>query len=119
LSVSPSDAPVTLNANPTVTVSGAGTVVEIDSPIGDGSGNQFTKDGPGTLILLGASTFTGGLTISGGVVRVESSNTLGSGSAVVKTGCTLLLGVPCNGYVTLAGGTLGSEATGVSMSRNL
>ena len=58
-----------------------------------GSGT-LTKRGAGTLVLTAASTYVGGTTISGGVVRVENNAALGSaGSGIaVRDGGALDLG---------------------------
>ena len=58
---------VTLNGNPTLTVA-AGTLT-VGSIISDGTGNGYTKSGPGTLVLTGRSVFSGALNIVDGVVK--------------------------------------------------
>jgi fibronectin-binding autotransporter adhesin len=48
------------------------------------SGNGFTKTGGGTLVLSGANTFSGGVTILSGTVDSKTSQTtLGSGTLVI------------------------------------
>ncbi len=52
-----------------------------------GSGS-LTKVGPGTLILVATSTYTGGTTVGGGTLQVGSSAALGStsGAATISSG---------------------------------
>ena len=101
---------MTLGANSTIDVDG--TQLTISTAIGDGSnGYGITKEGNGTLILSGASTFSGDLTISAGTVTmsgtladtvdvinsgtydVDASDTIqslsGSGAVQIDTGVTL------------------------------
>jgi autotransporter-associated beta strand protein len=58
---------VTLNGNPVLTVSN-GTLT-VGGIISDGTGNGYTKAGPGTLVLAGRSLFTGVFNITDGVVK--------------------------------------------------
>ncbi len=68
--------------------SAAGTLT-VAGPIGGGGG--LTKTGPGTLILTStANTYSGGLTIAGGTVKMSGSGVLGATTAPL----------------TVAGGTL-------------
>ena len=50
-----------------------------------GSGSLI-KEGPGTLVLEGANTYSGGTTINAGVIRLLSPTALGSGSTVEDGG---------------------------------
>jgi autotransporter-associated beta strand protein len=74
-----------------------------------GSGS-FTKTGIGTLTLSGANNHTGGTTISGGMLQISGSGTLGANSgALTISGGVLDLGATVqtqNGGVTLSGGTV-------------
>src|SRR5207244_3139613 len=82
---------VTLNANPTITVS-AGTLTE-GGVIANGTGNGITKSGDGQLTLSAANSFTGGLTINGGAVRLGNASAAGGtlgGTIVVNPGGTLI-----------------------------
>ncbi len=67
-------------ATPTVTFSG----------IISGVGGSIVKEGSGTVVLTGASTFTGLTTLNDGTVSISSGNSLGaSGGAIVFDGGTL------------------------------
>jgi autotransporter-associated beta strand protein len=66
-------------------LSGTGTIntdnavaATIDAPIVNGSSTSLTKVGGGTLILTGANTYSGGTTISGGVLQLGNGGTTGS-----------------------------------------
>jgi fibronectin-binding autotransporter adhesin len=73
---------VTLGGNVLTTAgSGSTTLAGVIS----GSGG-FVKSGPGTVLLSGQNTFTGGVTISGGILRagaVSNKETLGPDTNVL------------------------------------
>jgi fibronectin-binding autotransporter adhesin len=76
-----------LGANSIMDVSGAGAL-NITSKVTGGF--SLTKLSAGTLNLSGANTYSGGTTISGGVLGVSASNTaLGTGAVTVANGSTL------------------------------
>ena len=80
------------------------------------AGNDgITKNGAGTLVLSGANTFTGGLNISAGAVRLSTSGAAGGvGTAITVNPGTTLVGATNTTFSTpiiLAGGTLGSANT--------
>jgi autotransporter-associated beta strand protein len=54
-----------------------------------GGGGGISKSGPGTLTLAAASSFSGGVTISGGRVRVGNNAALGSGPLVLNDTASL------------------------------
>ncbi|MDD4890210.1 MAG: autotransporter-associated beta strand repeat-containing protein, partial [Phycisphaerae bacterium] len=64
---------------------------------------RLVKNGPGTLIINGANTFTGGVLVGSGVLQVGNVtagvNSIGANSASVTTGATL------NFYSDTAAGT--------------
>ncbi|HEX8297265.1 MAG TPA: autotransporter-associated beta strand repeat-containing protein [Chthoniobacteraceae bacterium] len=74
----------------------------ISETLGDGSGgaSSLTKTGAGTLVLSGLNTFSGGFTMSQGVVSISANTALGGAGGTA-------------GAVTLNGGTL-RVTTGLS-----
>ena len=81
------DGAVTLGANTTVGISAGSLTLS-----GAVSGNfALSKGGPGTLVLSGTNTFTGGLLVGKGIVSVPRGAALGgtSGVVVVASGASL------------------------------
>lgn len=64
-----------------------------------GSGSRLTKTGTGTLVLSNGNAYSGGTTISAGVVSIASESNLGFNPAT-----------PTPGNVTFNGGTLATTA---------
>ncbi len=58
----------------------------------EGAGRSITKTGTGMQELYGVNTYDGGTTIKAGVLKVGSSNALGTGTIVVEAGGNLELG---------------------------
>jgi autotransporter-associated beta strand protein len=90
---------VTLTANRLVTVA-AGNLT-VGGVIGDGGGGfGVTKDGPGTLTLSGANTYTGTTTVVAGTVRLGQTAPAGfvvngtAGLSVVNPAGTSTVAVP-------------------------
>lgn len=109
--------PLTLNAasgEPSINVTNQ--TATLNSPVAGTQG--LTKSGAGILTLGAANSFTGGLVISGGTVRLQSgdyTNTLASGNTVtIQSGGTLAV-VNTNtsnsivGFVVQSGGTLNCQ----------
>ncbi|NCW75114.1 MAG: hypothetical protein EBW06_11275, partial [Gammaproteobacteria bacterium] len=113
---------MTLGDDSTIDVDG--TQLTISTAIGDGSnGYGITKEGSGTLILSGASTFSGDLTISAGTVTmtgtladtvdvansgtydVDTSDTINSlsGSGAVQIADSVTLTTGDAGHDTISG----------------
>ncbi len=55
-----------------------------------GTGGRLVKIGTGTNTLTGASSYSGGTTVSGGALLVNSAGTLGSGDVTVTSGAVIL-----------------------------
>ncbi|NID14716.1 autotransporter-associated beta strand repeat-containing protein [Luteibacter yeojuensis] len=70
-----------------VDVDNAGTTLT-DSGTVTGVGNLY-KDGAGTLVLSGANNYTGGSTVTAGILRAGSNQAFGTGPMTVNAGGTL------------------------------
>jgi len=81
----------------------AGTVTIADT-IGGGTNalitGGFTKSGPGTLVLNGANSYTGGTTISAGTLEAGAASALGVGNVTVAANAVLRV---ANAALTLGG----------------
>ncbi|MDP1966386.1 MAG: autotransporter domain-containing protein, partial [Reyranella sp.] len=86
-----------LQGNGTVNIApGAGVTQTISNAIADQTGSGGTggnagagaiaKSGAGTLVLSAANTFTGGTTVTGGLVNFAAANNFGSGSVALNGG---------------------------------
>lgn len=60
----------------------------LDTSLGGSAG--FTKTGPGTFILTGANTYTGGTTISGGILQLGDGGNSGSVAGNISNNGTLV-----------------------------
>lgn len=69
---------------------GIGTTISLGGVI-SGSGN-ITKSGAGTLVLSGANTFTGNVTVNAGTVIAGNATALGTGKVSLVSGTTLVNG---------------------------
>jgi autotransporter-associated beta strand protein len=56
------------------------------------TGGALTKSGVGTLTLSGNNSFTGGTSLLGGIINVNHSSALGTGTVAINGGVRLLLG---------------------------
>ncbi|MBN8458866.1 MAG: cadherin domain-containing protein [Verrucomicrobia bacterium] len=112
-----SGGPLTLNAasgTPSITVSNQSATVNAVL-----AGSQgWVKNGAGTLVLGAANSITGGLTINGGTVKLQSgdyTNTLPTGTVVTINSGGVLAVVntnvsnPISGYVINPGGVLNCQ----------
>lgn len=62
---------------------GSNATQALDATITDGIGPVgLVKQGAGTLVLKSANTFSGGLTIHGGIVRLDASDRIGAGNVI-------------------------------------
>ena len=60
--------------------------------IGDGSAViSLAKAGAGTWILMGTNTYSGATSVTGGVLNLQTSTALGTGTATVSTGAAIQL----------------------------
>ena len=82
---------------------------------GAGSVNQL---GPGTLTLSAGNTFSGGLNVNGGAVRLTNATAAGSGTSTVNAGGTLVVGAPLSNLITLSGGAIGSTGSPTTITSN-
>lgn len=69
------------------------------------------KSGAGTLVLSGANTYTGGTSVSGGVLRVNSASAFGNSGALALSNLAGVL-VDLNGFNTTIGHLSGGGAVG-------
>ena len=113
---------VTNNSTLEISLAEAGTVSNVISGTG-----KLIKTGTGTLTLSSANTYTGGTTISSGILVMGNRNALGAnGNAIVvgKNAMLKLKGDASQGIgqytYTLQGGTLeyGSAAESVAMGKD-
>ena len=78
---------------------------------------SLTKDGPGTLLLSGANTYTGGTVLRAGTLTVKGTQALGLGDVVVNGGILNAdpqsINVKGN-YVQNTGGTLQLQVAGAN-----
>jgi len=81
---------VSLNSNTAITTSGTGAMA-IGGTISGASGIGLTKDGTGTLTLSGNNSYTGGTTLSAGILSLANANALGSGGSITFSGGSLQL----------------------------
>ena len=83
--------PVTLNASSTMTVS---QQLNLNGAISEStSGLSITKAGTDALLLSGANTFTGGVALSGGTLKINNGGTNATNSAIGTGPLTIAAGV--------------------------
>ncbi len=102
---------VTLTTTPTITVSGSASTLTVGGVIDDaGCGFGLTKDGPGTLALSGANTYSGPTTVLAGNLNVTPGGTLGGGSAPLTVSTSGIVDLGNNilnvGAVIVTAGTI-------------
>jgi autotransporter-associated beta strand protein len=91
----------------------AGCVFTVSGPFGIGAGTMLIKDGTGTLVIAGANTSAGGITVSEGTLLANNTTGSATGTGPVTVGAATLGGTGfINGPVTLTGdATLTSTGT--------
>jgi autotransporter-associated beta strand protein len=107
----------------TITNNTTGTATRTFSNVisgGSGAGLNFAgTGGSGGIVLSGVNTYTGGTTVSAGLVKLSGSGTLGatSGSLTVNGGTLDLNGTSQGvGNLTGSGGTILNNATGTNVT---
>lgn len=110
LTINPASGDSITGVNRNLTLGGAGALV-ISSGITTGSGT-LTKDGTGTVTLLGANSYTGLTTISAGSLNVRNATGLGTNASgtTVTSGANLQL----QGGITITGEALTLNGTGIA-----
>ena len=99
--------------------SAAGADLTISAVIGQASAAGLTKSGLGTLVLAGANTFTGKVTVNQGTVEINSVAVAGSPSPLGTSG-TIDLGSGWQpGTLRWVGGSPGSTNLGMNLSGTL
>ena len=80
--------PITLNNNATVTVNNPGDTLTISGRLNDNAADKaLTVSGAGTTILSNtANVYSGGTTLSGGVLQFAATGSLGSGQVTFNGG---------------------------------
>ncbi|HEV2969514.1 MAG TPA: autotransporter-associated beta strand repeat-containing protein [Pirellulales bacterium] len=103
---------VTLNANPTVTVSANTLRVGV---IGNGTGNSLTKAGDGTMLLFGGAAYTGTTSANAGTLIVSSGSFDSSATTIAATATmNFVSGANAgNGTFTNNASTLGTVVPGL------
>jgi autotransporter-associated beta strand protein len=78
--------PITISGDPFFTPP-AGTTQTISGAIGNGgSPGVLEMSGAGTLVLSGVNSYSGGTTISSGVLQVTNNNSVGTGTVTLNGG---------------------------------
>ena len=105
--------PVTLGGSRQITCNS--NTLTVGGVIGDGGGAySLTKAGSGTLLLSGASTYTGNTVINGGTLSLGGSGSLSSSKILVGSGGTLnvsVAGWSGNGSQSLGGASTSGMGT--------
>jgi autotransporter-associated beta strand protein len=96
--------------------SGTGTISGVIS-----GSFPLTKRGAGTIVLSGANTFNGGVTITNGILQLNNNSAAGSGAIALTTGGNTTTGtrVAINGGVTIANNITIPATTGAAGRGNI
>ena len=104
-------------ATSTIVAPDTGTTATLAGDISETGGSWgLTKDNVSTLILKGNNTFSGGVYVIDGTVRVESDNALGTGTLTLPGAVTLDLGedVTIGNQVLLQNNVIFNVASGTA-----
>jgi fibronectin-binding autotransporter adhesin len=95
----------------TITVTNSGATLTVGGVSQGASGLALTKSGAGTLVITGSSNYSGGTSISAGVLNIRNSNSLGLGSATISSGAALQLqgGITVGNSLTINGSGISSD----------
>jgi autotransporter-associated beta strand protein len=83
---------ITVSSGNVVATSGGGSGVNDGQVSGVLQGGSFTKSGAGVFVIKGSNGYTGSTSVSGGVLRLGSNNTLPTSTALTLSGGTLNTG---------------------------
>jgi autotransporter-associated beta strand protein len=87
-----------------------GNTVTFGTALSGGTGTSVTKSGGGTLNLDKTNPFSGGFTISGGIVKAGIAGAVGSGTVTVNANSTLVVNAVLANTITIkSNGTLTSD----------
>ena len=108
----------TLTASRTLTVNSTGLVTFAGTIDQSKSGSKIAKAGSGTLVLNGANTFTGGITLSAGTLVLGNNAAAGTGLISLGNGTIQAGGAARTlaNAVTLAGNTTFSGANDLTFT---
>ncbi|NKJ22376.1 autotransporter-associated beta strand repeat-containing protein [Dyella sp. SG609] len=102
------DRGILLSGNGAINIGNAATTLGVSGPIQ--GGGQFQKQGPGTLVLSGADTYTGGTYNRGGILRAAAANAFGTGYLALDNTAGVL--VDLNSFNTNVSYFYGGGTTG-------
>ena len=91
------------NASAAFDIPSASTVT-FGTALSGGIGTSVTKTGAGTLILDKSNSFSGGFTISGGMVKAGAVGSMGSGNVIVNSNSTLVVNAAITNTLTVNSG---------------
>jgi len=112
--------PITISGDPFFTPP-AGTTQTISGAIGNGgSPGVLEMSGAGTLVLSGVNSYSGGTTISSGVLQVTNNNSVGTGTVTLSGGALQAGGAGLsfgNAFaINTTGGTIDTQANTLTLS---
>jgi autotransporter-associated beta strand protein len=98
----------------TLNIGGVNTSTTFAGVISDAAGGILELNGPGTLALSGANTYTGGTIVNGGKLLIDPTSTPASTSALAPGSVSIT-----GGLLQLAAGVSGGTGPAVTSSVNL